>query len=323
MAIPVIDTTTSVLAYNQWQLWAYQPAATNNPTSWTALGVPAGMVFGSQRTVADGATATSTALTSATAGFTAADVGAGVSGAGIPFGTTIASVTNATTVVLSAATTANASGVSVTITRTDGLLNGAASVPGVYLVTITATNGTGPSVPVVLTIGIAPASAAADTLTELVIDAETGVVTLGVQGSANSGTAAAATTNKPTPLLMVKENDDLLLRIFLTKGGNIVDANLTGLNLAIKEFEPDNVLNLSDGWGKVSSGADPNFLLHIAFTGTLLASEMSNYQADTGTYFYALAEIERVEVNPLTVGPPSLRRTSQTFWIRIERNINP
>lgn len=73
------------------------------------------------RVVSDGVTATSTALTSATAAFTAADVGAAVSGAGIQNGTTIASVTNGTTVVLSLATTASASGVSVTITQTAAL----------------------------------------------------------------------------------------------------------------------------------------------------------------------------------------------------------
>jgi hypothetical protein len=67
------------------------------------------------RTVTDAVTATSTALTSATADFTAADVGAVVAGAGITAGTYIASVTNATTVVLSAATTATATGVTVAI----------------------------------------------------------------------------------------------------------------------------------------------------------------------------------------------------------------
>lgn len=73
------------------------------------------------RTVTDGATATSTALTSATANFVAADVGATVTGSGIPGATTIASVTNATTVVLSASTTATAGSVSVTIARTNTL----------------------------------------------------------------------------------------------------------------------------------------------------------------------------------------------------------
>jgi flagellar hook protein FlgE len=53
------------------------------------------------RTVLDGATTNgSTTLTSATANFTAADVGKAITGAGIPAGTTIASVTNGTTVVL-------------------------------------------------------------------------------------------------------------------------------------------------------------------------------------------------------------------------------
>jgi len=71
--------------------------------------------------VTDGVTATSTSLTSATAVFTANDVGAAVTGAGIQAATTIATVTNGTTVVLSQATTASASGVSVTITRTNAL----------------------------------------------------------------------------------------------------------------------------------------------------------------------------------------------------------
>lgn len=71
------------------------------------------------RVVTDGATTnTSTTLTSATAAFTSNDVGAAITGTGIPALTTIASVTNATTVVLSAAATATATGVTVTVVRT-------------------------------------------------------------------------------------------------------------------------------------------------------------------------------------------------------------
>jgi flagellar hook protein FlgE len=67
------------------------------------------------RDVADGATTiASTTLTSATASFTPDDVGRTVTGAGIPPGTTIASYTNATTVVLSNPAAATASGVAVT-----------------------------------------------------------------------------------------------------------------------------------------------------------------------------------------------------------------
>jgi len=61
-------------------------------------------------TFADGVAATSTAWTSATAEFTDADVGQPIIGTDIPAGTIINSVTNGTTLVLSAATTASATG---------------------------------------------------------------------------------------------------------------------------------------------------------------------------------------------------------------------
>lgn len=73
------------------------------------------------RVVADGVLNTTTTVTSATAAFTSADVGAAISGTGIPANATIASVTNATTVVISAAATATASGVTLTITQTAAL----------------------------------------------------------------------------------------------------------------------------------------------------------------------------------------------------------
>lgn len=67
------------------------------------------------RTVTDGVLNSTTTVTSATAAFTAADKGANVIGTGIPAGTTIATVTNGTTIVLSAAATATGSGVTLQI----------------------------------------------------------------------------------------------------------------------------------------------------------------------------------------------------------------
>ncbi|MBP7629482.1 MAG: hypothetical protein KA758_03445 [Acidimicrobiales bacterium] len=62
-------------------------------------------------------TATDATVTSATAAFSSADVGAEISGVGIPANATIASVTNATTIELSAVATASGTGVDITITR--------------------------------------------------------------------------------------------------------------------------------------------------------------------------------------------------------------
>lgn len=59
----------------------------------------------------DGVENTDTSFTSATAAFTASDLGQPIVGSGIPAGTIIATVTNATTLVLSAATTHTGTGV--------------------------------------------------------------------------------------------------------------------------------------------------------------------------------------------------------------------
>jgi hypothetical protein len=67
------------------------------------------------RTVTDGVTATSTVITSATANFTRADIGKVISGTGVTAGTYIVSLNSASSVNVSAATTASASSVALTI----------------------------------------------------------------------------------------------------------------------------------------------------------------------------------------------------------------
>lgn len=68
------------------------------------------------RIAADGVTTSASAtVTSATMAFTQADVGAKVSGTGVPAGATIASVTNATTATLSANATATGTGVTLVL----------------------------------------------------------------------------------------------------------------------------------------------------------------------------------------------------------------
>lgn len=76
------------------------------------------------RSVSDGVLNSSTTVTSATAAFTSADVGASISGTGIPVNATISSVTNGTTVVISSAATATSSGVTLTIVQTATLAVG-------------------------------------------------------------------------------------------------------------------------------------------------------------------------------------------------------
>jgi hypothetical protein len=69
---------------------------------------------GTNRTVTDAVTTSgSVTLTSATANFTAADVGKTISGPGIATGATITAVTNSTTISLSAVASATGTGVAI------------------------------------------------------------------------------------------------------------------------------------------------------------------------------------------------------------------
>lgn len=255
MAIPVINPTTSILAYKQWEAWEYQPYATNTPTGWTSGPRPPGMT-------------------------------------------------------LNAAT---------------GKISGAAQSAGIYLVELLASNASGSSAPLVLTIGIEPAAVAPDAKLDVTIDVDTGEVKLvsyGAQQSQQQQQQQSSNAITPAPLLSVKEDDDLLMRVFFLKGGGVIDLNLTALKFAIKELEPESVLDLSTpAFAKLGSGANACFLLHVRFDGDLLAGSLSNYEEDQGTFFSALAEIERIETNPETVGPVELRRSSQTFRVRIERDL--
>ncbi len=45
MPSPVIDVTTSILAYRKDEFFVYQPAATETPTSWACLGLPTGITI--------------------------------------------------------------------------------------------------------------------------------------------------------------------------------------------------------------------------------------------------------------------------------------
>jgi lysophospholipase L1-like esterase len=89
---------------------------TLNPNWFTGVGF-----IGTNRTVTDGVTTSgSTTITSATAGFVSGDVNRVITGAGIPAGAKISSVTNSTTAVLSTAANASASPVTMALTNQRG-----------------------------------------------------------------------------------------------------------------------------------------------------------------------------------------------------------
>jgi hypothetical protein len=103
---PTGTSATTTLAKSASPTSVYNNAATT--VTYTVTATNTGALA---RTVTDGATTLNSAnVTSATAAFTAADVGKAISGTGIPVGSAILSVTNATTVVITSNATSTGTG---------------------------------------------------------------------------------------------------------------------------------------------------------------------------------------------------------------------
>lgn len=113
-------------AYPTHTVWL-RPWNTVGPTYDATVVVQTGSA---SRTVTDGVLNSTTTMTSATAAFTAADIGRRVVGTGVPVGTVITAVASGTSVTLSAAATATASGVTITVAPLIDICNYSASGQG-------------------------------------------------------------------------------------------------------------------------------------------------------------------------------------------------
>lgn len=198
----------------------------------------------------------------------------------------------------------------MTFNATTGLISGAASVAGVYVLTngIKVTNTTGTTT-MSITIGIEASAVQPISGVDLFVDVVTGQVTI------------PPVSPMPESLVYCKEGDDLLMYVRFIKGGNVLDLDLAKLQLTVKELEPEGILFTSSAWVKSGSGTAAVYKMKASVSSSSLASALSNYEADYGTTFKALAEIERVE-NSLAMGTAAtFRITSRTFKVEIERDL--
>lgn len=248
MAAPVLNTTTSVLGYKQFESWSYQPFATGAVKAtggWASSTLPAGM----------------------------------------------------------------------TLSADSGLLSGACTAAGVYVVGITATNASNEtSTPLTLTIGIEAASgASATTALELSYDVSTGTVT---------GTAGGA-------IPPAKFGDTLLVHLYFKKGSLFVDpGDLDALSIALKAADTDTApAAASTDWEKVDSTLPYYFRLILPFTGTALAAALADYEpSGTGgsveTTFNALAEISFTKEETVNAVATDCVVTSRNFRWPIYQEID-
>ncbi len=197
----------------------------------------------------------------------------------------------------------------MSFSTTTGLILGASSVPGVFVLTngLKVTNVTGTTT-MSLTIGIEASAVQPISGIDLFVDVVTGVVTTPVAPSKDT-------------LVACKEGDDLLIFCRFTKSGIILDLDLTKLQLSIKELEPEGLLLTSDLWEKDGAGTAAVYKIHAKIESPALSAALTNYEGDYGTAFSALAEIERVENSSAIATQATLRTTSRTFPITIDRDL--
>jgi hypothetical protein len=110
---PDMSGTVRAVTYTGCKVASWEVACAEGEIATLGLTVTARNEF-EYRVVTDGVTNTDTTVTSATAMFSPFDVGIGITGTGVQASTTIASVQSATSVTLSQATTATATGVTLT-----------------------------------------------------------------------------------------------------------------------------------------------------------------------------------------------------------------
>ena len=224
----------------------------------------------------------------------------------------------------------------LSINTTTGLISGAASVAGVFVCGLTATNADGTSTPLVLTIGIDAASAALTSsgyevkinvvTREIEFIAATGGTTQTVSQTVTAASSTTTTTGSQTvgataPNLFAKEGDSLVLWLSFQKDGVNLDLDVQSLAIALKEFNPDVRLVLGNTWKKFGSGTGAYYGLYAAISGSALSAALNNYEADAGTAFDGLADIQWTETNPdhATFGPTTFQFTTRDFRLTVAR----
>jgi hypothetical protein len=323
MAVPVINTTTSVIEGFQWQPLTYQPYATNNPIAWACPNLPAGLSLDAPTVYAATGVASTDVITATGNTFADGDRvvmpeltgGAGLTANVIYF------VRDRSTHTFKLAATKGGAAINFTTDISAGTISkvptgkisGSPEVSGTFNCGITATNADGTSAEVVLTIGVGAADAV---LTNSGIQAEIDVQTRKFSLVKSEGDADVAK-------LFVKDGDSLVLWLKFKKNGQTLDLPITSLAIAIKEYEPEARVVLGSTWKKYGSGTGTYYGLYAAITSDELQSAFSSYEADKGTLFDGVSEIEWQETNPdsATFGPAVWRYTTQDFETRLARDM--
>ena len=331
MSAPVITPVTSLNIYTRGQYFAVRLGATNLPASviavtgtqssslinavahglpngtrvkFTAITGGAGLTAGVTYYVVTTATDTfQLALTSGGSpiNFTT-DITAGVINAAI--WTCVAYDATSMALVLS--------DLGLTFDTATGILRGAFLFAGFYAFTFTATNADGTSAAVTVPVGIEDTGFLVDATIGVKVDVETGMVTSDL-GSGSDSTGAV-------PVLYGKSGTQMLITITFVKQGQAIPIDITELYVGFKQYEPDDVLDITDGTFYALNGG---FRIVLNMDQYAVDLALGDYETDSQTLFNAIAEV-RYKHNEQTTSmgsPVELLSRSKNFVFQVERKL--
>ena len=198
-----------------------------------------------------------------------------------------------------------------------GLVSGAATAAGVYLVRVIATNGDGPSAPLELAMGIEDTHFNDGIGIEVNIDLRSGAVSVpGITPSSSPVSQA---------VMFLKYGDKVFLDIGFLKGEELQTMAMASIVMNVREFDGETALVQSNGGLEIIGTSDrPRYRILVDLDTPELLNALGNYQNDYQTTFDAIAEIEwRVDYLEPGALTDEVIRSSKTFRIAIDRDLVP
>lgn len=196
----------------------------------------------------------------------------------------------------------------------DGLITGAATVAGVYLIKVVATNGTGPSLPLNVAMGIE----------ESLLNDGLGI---GVNVDLISGavTVPGIAVGEDKPCLFLKYRDIVFLDVGFFKGEALQEMNVIEMKLNLREFDGETSLVETSGViENIGTTDKPRYRIAVDLNSAALINVLGNYEDAVATSFLAIAELEwKVSYMESTAILNDLVRSSQTFRVSLTRDLIP
>ncbi|MEQ1862004.1 MAG: Ig domain-containing protein [Chthoniobacteraceae bacterium] len=209
-----------------------------------------------------------------------------------------------------------------------GLISGSVEISGVWEAQLNAINYDGTSADAVVTIGIQPGPKGRFGCPTLLVETNTGAVFM--PGPEGKWQPVIDDKGKVTPALWLKRGDIPPIIVQFANADAYADLALTSLKLTVKHHETEAVILTVGGLASANKmlrvGASRPDLVHYVMVdpivSTPLKDALEEESDEDGTYFYGLAEIEWRVANAIGIGPATIVRTSNTFVVGCERDLN-